>query len=189
MAKRKWSNLRGQVPDEPQEVSEREQTVRARVDVHRAKTMSELADEYKTLVEEEDFADRADKARSIEYEALERLILTQLKAVQEFSGHDTWQGDGQSFAPQYTPIPIVVDKTALIAYIREHGMEALLDLGYPKLRSLVTSRLDEITTMTPGQRAVLPPDALSQPLPGVKIFLKTGVRWTGKTARPLDEKE
>jgi len=190
---RKWTNLPGEVPAEVIEVSEKELAIRAAADERRAgvyedpldgqmlprraKTMNELAQEYRDLCEEEEFEDLASKRRAILFEALERLIGEQLKIVQEMSGQDTWRGEGQLFSPQVTPIPVVHDKAALAKYIEDNKLQSLLTLEYPRLKSLVIDKLEELTAMTPKQRAA-ETSTLSDPLPGVKIFVKQGVHRT-----------
>src|ERR1041385_3404928 len=116
--KRKWSNLAGQVPDEPKPPTERELKIRTRCDELRglaldpdgrpvpAKSMRDLAADYAALVEEESFEELAAKKRSVEYEALERVILDELNRVQELSGQDMWRGEGQTFSPKFNVVPI-----------------------------------------------------------------------------------
>ena len=175
---RKWSNLKGDVPEQEVEVSERELAIRAKTDEWRGESMAELAIEYQQLVEEEEFATLAAKQRSIMYEALERLILDELKRVEEVSGQDMWRGEGQTFSPKTTVIPVVTDKAEVMKYLKDTGQEALLTLEYPRLKSLVTDALEAIALMTPAQRAELVGVTLDKPLPGVKIFIKNGVHRT-----------
>lgn len=183
---RKWSNLKGQVPEAPVELSEREIKVRAAMDERRIvvtedglrpATMKDYAAEYAGLCEEEDFESLAGKDRSVKYEALERLIRAELTRVEEISGQDTWRGEGQTFSPKTTPIPVVVDKTALMQYIKDEGLESLLELPSPRLKSMVTDKLEELVAMTPAQRAAQTA-TLEQPIPGVKVWLMPGIHRT-----------
>jgi hypothetical protein len=174
---RKWSNLKGAVPEQPVELSARELQIREDMAKHTGKAMRELAQEYQGLVEEEEFADLATKKRGVAYEALERLIGTELERVKDFSGQDTWRGEGQTFSPKISVIPVVADKGALMQHIRATGQEALLTLEYPKLKSLVVNILEELAVMTPAQRAVCTIN-LEEPIPGVKLFIKPGVHRT-----------
>jgi len=177
--KRQWTNLKGAVPEEVVEVSEKELAIRAATDERRNKSMKELAAEYQGLVEEEEFADLAAKKRDIEYQALERLIGDELKRVQELSGQDTWRGEGQMFSPKISIIPVVADKETLTKFIKDEGMEALLTLEYPRLKSLVVSTLEKFATMTPEERAALPSGVtIATPVPGVKLFIKNGIHRT-----------
>lgn len=199
MAKRKgraWSNLPGQVPDEPVPVTERELAIRKRADELRglaldpatnqplaAKTMRELAQEYASLVEEEDFESLAHKQRSVAYEALERVILAELARVEELSGQDTWRGEGQTFSPKFLPIPVITDRAALLRWIKEQGHEEyLLDVKDSRLKEVVLAALntDAAAAMTPGERAQLRPGepASGQPPPGVTVFVRRGINRT-----------
>lgn len=139
--------------------------------------MNELALEYAGRVEEEEFETLASKKRSIEYEALERVILEQLRRVYELSGQDTWRGEGQLFSPQTTIIPVVYDKNKLMQYIKDSKQEHLLTIDGGRLKSLVVEVLESFQTMTPEERAEQTATPL-EPLPGVKLFLKNGVHRT-----------
>lgn len=174
---RKWTNLPGTVPEEIVELSEKELAIRKATDERRAKSMSELAAEYGDLCEEEEFADLAKKARDIVYEALERLIGDQLKRIQTLSGQDTWRGDGQLFTPKISVIPLVADRTALMQYLKDTKQESLLTLEFPRLKSLTTTVLDDLESMTPAERS-LSTVTYTEPLPGVKLYLKHGIRRT-----------
>lgn len=192
---RKWSNLEGQLPEEPKPLTDREVAIRAETDklrgeavdpdtgqLYPAKTMKELAEDYASLVEEEDFEDLAHKKRSVNYEALERVMLAELQRVQEFSGQDMWRGEGQTFSPKFVVIPVITDMVALEAWIEEKGYEYLYEIGSGKLKNLVIEALDTdaAAAMTPAERANLKPGeaASGQPPPGVSVFLRKGVNRT-----------
>ena len=189
MAKnRKWSNLKGQIPDEPVEVNPRELLVREEADKWRGADgkdhdMSELAREYQSLCEEEEFEDLARKVRSVKYEGLERVIRERLEKVMELSGQDMWRGEGQVFSPKYQPIPTIADRTALVAWLKEKGIyQDLLILDTDAVVKMTKEALDTdmAVTLTPGERAKLQPGdpASGQPPPGVSVFFRKGVNRT-----------
>lgn len=190
---RKWSNLQGQVPEEPVEVSPRELKVRAKADALRAERvpMKTLAQDYAALVEEEEFEEIAKKKRAIDYDALERVILDELTRVEELSGQDTWRGEGQTFSPKFTPIPTVFDKKSLLSWIHENNLDDLLDIHYSRLKSVVIEALktDLAATMTPAQRAALKPGepGSGQPPPGVSVYLRKGINHTMPKVRQLED--
>lgn len=193
---RKWSNLEGQLPDEPVALTERETKIRAEADKLRglaidektgqpfvAKTMKELAEEYSVLCEEEDFESLAHKERSVKYESLERVIYSELQKVEQLSGQDSWRGAGQTFSPKFTVIPIVTDKARLIHWIKTNGHEEyLLDVKESRLKEVVLAALntDAAAAMTPAERANLKAGeaASGQPPPGVTVFMRKGVHRT-----------
>ena len=192
---RKWSNLEGQIPEEPVVLSEREQKIRDECDKLRgfavdpttnepiaAKSMKELAQEYASLVEEESFEELAQKTRSVQYEALERVIYGELQRVKDMSGQDMWRGEGQTFSPQFSVIPIISDKAALEQWIEENGYEYLYEIHSGRLKNLVVEALDTdaAAVLTPAERANLKPGqpASGQPPPGVSVFLRKSVHRT-----------
>lgn len=175
---RKWSNLHGHIEEAVVEVTEHELAIRAKADEWRGESMNDLAAGYQALVEEEEFEELAAKKRSIAYEALERLIGDELKKVEELSGQDMWRGEGQTFSPKTTPIPVVYDKAALMKHIADTGQQSLLSLSGPTLRALVNDALEAIVLMTPAERAALVNVALDKPVPGVKLYLLKGVHRT-----------
>ncbi len=176
---RKWSNV--PLPEQPEpELTERELKIRASMDERASKTMRELADEYQEACEEEEFETLAQAKRSVLYEALERLIGRQLTRIQEETGHDNWKSaDIGTFSPSTTVIPIVHDRHALMKHIKDQGLESLLTLESPKLRSLIADVIEGVEKMSPAERAELNPN-LEEPIPGVKVWKKRGVRFTPK---------
>lgn len=188
---RKWSNLDGKIPDEPVKVDERELKVRAEMDKarfvetgdgSRPATMRDFALEYASLCEEEAFEDKARKLRSVRYEALERIIRQELAKIQEMAGTDMWRGEGQTFSPKFTIIPVVTDKAALRRWVDDNDMTEMLELPGSKLKEVLTECMDSdlAATMTPAQRAALKPGmpGSMQPPPGVAVFMKKGVNRT-----------
>ena len=176
---RKWSNLTGQLPEPPVELDARELAVRADMDLYRGKPMRELAQEFQGVCEESDFAALEEKKRSVKNAALERLIRDELKKVEELSGQDMWRGEGWTFSPKNTVIPIVSDRAAFLAWIRSTGRESFLDVSPPRIKSIVVDALneDEAVTLTPSERAVLAagePGSCAPP-PGITVFLLPGI--------------
>jgi len=185
---RKWSNLRGVLPEVEEELSDREQAIRKEVgerlagvnekgEPRAAKTMRELAQEYLGIKSESEFFEAEQRARDIKKEALERLVQDELKKVEEMSGQDTWRGEGILFSPKTSVIPVVKDRAALMKYLEDTKQTALLTLEYPRLKSLVVGKLEELVAMTPAERSEQTA-TLQNPIPGVEILLKRGVRPT-----------
>lgn len=177
---RKWSNTGLQ--EEPVELSERELKIRAATAERDAKTLKDLAEEYLGLIEEEEFEELAQKARSITYEALDRRIRTELVKVKDLSGHDTWRGEGMTFSPKTLLIPVVKDKKALRDWVKASGREDMMEIGAPKLKSIVVDAMntDDAADMTPGERAKLKAGepASGAPPPGVEVYTRPGVNAT-----------
>jgi len=186
---RKWSNLKGQVPDAPEtQPSEWMQEVFKAKDARQTKSMDELQQEYGELVA----ADEADKAaaseRNIKYAALDRRILEELEKVKQVSGQDMWRGNGHTFSPKFSPRPVVEDKQALRAWITETGQEDQLELPTGRLNAIIAECMntDLAAILTPAQRATLRPGdpGSGMPPPGIKLFLQTSVHHTSAKAKP-----
>ena len=194
---RKWSNQKDKLPAPPAESSQWMDKVFAAKDERKDKTMAELAEEYKGLVEEEKFEELARKARNIIYEALERRMLEELEKVEQLSGQDVWRGGPGTFSPKFTPRPTVTDQAALDAWIVENKLESLLTLPSGRLSSIVAEAYDPdaAASMTPAQRAALKPGmpGSALPPPGVSVFLARGVNYTkpgnGRVRNPDEEGE
>jgi hypothetical protein len=93
------------------------------------------------------------------------------------SGQDAWRGEGQLFTPKTTPIPVVYSKADLLKFIEDNKLQSMLDISGPRLKSLVVDKLEELIAMSPAQRAE-EVSTLDKPIPGVKIFIKTGINRT-----------
>lgn len=198
---RPWSNLEGQIPEEPKPKTERELAIERRCDELRGLavnpktgqpfeklTMKELALGYGDLEEEAEFEDLAKKTRSVEYEAHERVIRDELQRIQELSGQDTWRGEGHTFSPKNLPVPIITNRAALEAWIEENGHEYLWDIHGGRLKEIVLAALntDAAINMTPTERAALKPGepASGVPPPGVSVFLKKSINHRGPARKP-----
>lgn len=192
---RKWSNLKGIVPDDPEQVVLTEWMIKVleAKDERQAKSMQELQDEWSDLEEEEAFAELAQSERNIKYAALERRILEELEKVKAVAGTDMWRGERKTFSPKLTLRPTVNDLSALMQWIHDTGQESQLSLPAPRLKSIVCEAMDTdaAVSMTPAERAALKPGAPAsgQPPPGVKVFLQTGVNHTTvkKAGPPPDD--
>lgn len=191
---RKWSNLKGQIPDAPVEVSEHTEKIFAARDERRGRPLAELADEWADLEEEEAFAKLAEEKRNIIYAALEGLILDALKTVKDVAGTDMWRGERKTFSPQFTPRPTVKDPAALRKWIEDTGQHDQLSLSAPRLKAIVCEALDTeaAAAMTPAQRAQLKPGDPSSGVapPGVEVFLQQTVHHTTvkrASAVPVDD--
>lgn len=186
---RKWSNVN--VPNEPVTLTDREVAIRAEADKLRGmgrdekgeqlkpKTMRELAQEYKGLLEEEGFETLAQKTRSIQYEAYERVIRDELTKIEEMTGQDMWRGENMTFSPKNILIPVITDRAALRKWIEDTGQQDILEIPGPKLKSIVTEAMDTdgAATLTAEERHALKPGEPSsgQPPPGVSVFIRKGV--------------
>lgn len=189
MAKtRKWSNLKGTLPEAPpKESTEWMQKVFAAKDERAGKTMNELALEYADLEEEEAFAELAASERNIKYAAIERRVLEELAKVEELAGTDMWRGEGQTFSPKNTLRPVIKDPGALMQWIKDTGQEDQLTLPDSRLKNIVAEALstDAAAMLTPAQRAQLKPGdpASGACPPGVEAYLQIGVHHTSNKPR------
>jgi len=184
---RKWSNIAEAVPEEEKPLSEREIAVRKLMDElrvvkaedqdDRPATMKDFAQEYGSLAEEDDFAGKEAKRRSIRFEALERLIMPELRRIEEMSGQDKWRGEGQTFSPRTTIIPQIADRDAFHKYLKETNQEELFTVKDSKVRELVEDAIKAVEEMSPEERAESKFNLL-EPLPGVKLFIKKSVHRT-----------
>lgn len=187
------AHLLGKIPDAPVEISERMSKVLAEKDKRRTKddgtpyTMDDLAGEYGSLEEEEEFEDLAKTARSVVFEALERRILEELERVKTIAGTDMWRGQGQTFSPKYVLNVHVDDPIALRRWIKDTDQEHVLSIPAPRLKSIVAEALNpEIAvSMTPEQRIALKPGAPGsmQPPPGVSVTMHTTINHTNSAAK------
>lgn len=192
---RQWSNLKGQLRPDPEQVelSERMKRVLKEKDERAAKSMNDLALEFASLEEEEAFEALAAHERNIKFEAIERRILEELQKIQDMAGTDMWRGDGHTFSPKYHPRPIVTDPGKLLTWIHDTGQDSLLRLLPPTLQSIVGEALntDLAATLTPAQRAAMQPGSAGSgtPPPGVDVVLRTTVnhRGPGKKRRQGDD--
>jgi len=183
---RKWSNLKGVVPDKPQVTDERLQRVLKLRDERRGKDMDALAQEWNELEAADALAKFEQSKRNEKYDAIERLILDQIETVvKPAAGTDLWRSNSNqgTFSPKFTPIAVVTDKTALRKWIEDTNQEHLLEVPKGALNDLVREALDPAlaATLTPDQRALLKPGDPSSgaPPPGVTVFLDQAVHHTG----------
>lgn len=186
---RKWSNLKGQVPDAPvNETTEWMQEVFREKDARKDKSMDELQEEYAQLSEADEAAEAERAKRNIKYAALDRCILTKLEDVKKVSGQDMWRGNGHTFSPKFSPRPVVEDKAALRAWIKETNQEDQLELPTGRLNAIIAECMntDLAKILTPAQRAMLRPGDPGSgiPPPGIKLFLQTSVHHTSPKVRP-----
>lgn len=187
------AHLLGKVPDAPVEISERMTRVLAEKDKRRTKadgtsyTMDDLAAEYGSLEEEEEFEDLARTERSVTFEALEKRILEELERVKSIAGTDMWRGQGQTFSPKHVLNVHVTDAVALRRWIKETDQEHVLSIPAPRLKSIVAEALNPelAVAMTPEQRILLKPGAPGsmQPPPGVSVTLHTTINHTNSAAK------
>lgn len=187
---RKWSNLKGQVPDAPTaEPSEWMERVFKEKDARQTKTMSELQEEYAELVAADEAAEEAKSERNIKYAALDRRILEELDKVKQVSGQDMWRGNGHTFSPKFSPRPVVEDPVAFMKWIHDTNQQDQLTLPTGRLNAIIAECMDTslASILTPAQRALLAPGdpGSGMPPPGIKLFLQTSVHHTSpKAAKP-----
>lgn len=190
---RKWSNLKGSLPDIEEALSPRLTLVLQAAQDRAALTMLELSREYAKLEEQADAAKEADTARNIHFEALDLLILKALEHIKAVAGTDTWHGEGHTFSPQYMPHPLVKSPELLLEWIHETGQEEQLSLPKGRLNAIVKEALDAelAASLTPAQRALLTPGAPGsfQPPPGVEVYLRTTVHHTGPRKRKEESED
>ncbi len=187
------AHLIGKIPDAPVELSERQQRVFAEKDKRRIKEdgspveLRDLALEYGSLEEEEEFEDLARTERSVVFEALERRILEELEKVKGIAGTDMWRGEGQTFSPKHVLNVHVTDPQALRRWIKETDQEHILSVPAARLKSIVGEALNpELSSvMTPAERAKLTPGqpGSMQPPPGVSVSLHHTVNHTNSARK------
>jgi hypothetical protein len=190
---RKWSNLKGQIADDPEQVelTPRMRTVLQEVDKRRMKEngdpvgMNDLALEWSGLEEEEAFEELRKSERNVTFEALERRILEELERVKEVAGTDLWRGEGQTFSPKYMLNVHVTDPVALLQWVKDTQQEHLLTIPVGRLKGIVGEAMntDVAAALTPAERAAMKPGApgSGQPPPGVGVTLHTTVHHTSST--------
>jgi hypothetical protein len=179
---RKWSNLKGQIPDAV-DLSPRAQLVIAEADKRRGQTtMDDLAIEWNSLEEEEAFESFARDQRNIYYDALTKRILEELDKVKTLAGTDLWRGQDQTFSPKHMLNLRVTDPVALRRWVEETDQNHLLSIPSGRLKGIVGEAMntDIAAAMTPAERAKLKPGmpGSGQPPPGVEVSLFTTVHHT-----------
>jgi hypothetical protein len=195
--KRAWAHMVGKLPappvEETVEISEHMKKVFEAQDERRDKNMEELVKEYEGLDDAEVLASVESSKRAIKYQALERIIYERLKKVKEASGQDMWRNAEHTFSPRFIPRPVVENPQALLAWVREKNMEALLTLPSGRLNSIIAEAYNEdiVAILSPDQRATLEPGDPGSfaPPPGVKVFLQEGVHHTSKRKKPTAEED
>lgn len=195
---RAWSNLKGVIPDAPEQVELTPRTIKVieEADKRRVKlvdeqehpvTMDDLAKEWSGLEEEEEFEELAKTQRNIIYDALTRRILEELEHVKAVAGTDMWRGDGQTFSPKFALNIKVTDPIALRKWVEETGQQHLLTIPRGRLNGIVAEamKLDTAAALTPAERAALKPGqpGSGQPPPGVEVTLFTTVHHTNPSKR------
>lgn len=180
---RKWSNLKGTVPQVPVEISPRQEQVFQQRDERRGQGMPDLTTEWAKLEAADTVAADAQSKRNITYDALEVLMLEELEKIQTLSGQDQFRGPDGTFSPKNTLYPTVKDEAALKAWVIESGMSSMLELPRPRLASIVAAAYDMTNAdlLTPAARAGLKPGQpmSGMPPPGVEVFIKTTVHHAG----------
>lgn len=194
MAKqRKWSNMRGQLPERPVELSPRELAIRAHKDTLNDHALPELQAAWSALDAVEASVAVESRKRSIEYAALERRVLEELKKIEALAGTDQYKGALGTFSPKYNVEPSVENNDVLTEWAKKNGFEELLSLPSGKLKEIVTDALDKnaATSLSVPQRAALTPGSAGslQPPPGVKLFMHTTVSFTSKKVALPDDDE
>lgn len=187
--KQVWSTLG--LKEQPVEISERELAIRAEADrlrglgsdpktgePHKKLTMAELDDEYESLDEEAEFAELQAKARSIKYEALERVMLEELAKIEEISGQDKFRRGNVTISPSPMIIPSVENVEVFEQWVRDSKMDDLFVTEVPgsKIKMLVNEAFDPkvAESLTVKERAALVAGAPGscQPPPGLKVYIK-----------------
>ena len=191
--KRKWSNLKGVVPNEPQETSsERFGRVLKEKDNRKTRTLLQLAEERDHLKSLQTIAKDTEKERNILFDAIEMRVLEELEKVKATAGTDMWRGpQNQTFSPKYTPYAYVTDKEKLRQWVKDQQLEHLLELPSNVLGNLVKEALnpDLAAMVPPNLRSQLKPGMAGsmQPPPGVGVYLRTTVHATSGSKTEEDE--
>lgn len=186
--KRAWANLKGTLPDASEnQPDEYTQKVLVAKDARQGQTLAEMAQEWATLEEEEEFEDRTRYERNIKYRALELRILEELETVKAVAGTDIWRGEGQTFSPKHMLNVRITDPRALRDWVEQTGQQDQLTLPIGRLKAIVGEALDTdaAANMTPAQRSTLKAGdpASGAPPPGVAVALHTTVHHTSGTRK------
>jgi|SRR5579859_2184816 len=174
MAKpRKWSNLEGQLPAPPsQDPPEWVQKILDAKDFRHDYTLADIEAEFAALDKEEERAKAEASDRNIRYAALESLALDRIKA----DGIDLWRGKLFSISPRFALHANVIDKAALVEWVKTTDRAELLSVMPGTVTSLAGQALDleAAAAMTPAQRAEIKPGEPGSGAtpPGIAVFLR-----------------
>lgn len=162
----KWAKYRGQLepfvgaPEWHAKVEAEMRRVLDEADEARGANPGWLGRQYVEVRREKERAKAELKEINVREEALVRLLNT---AMEDDELNRVELADGVSLTLSDEPYPGVEDRQKLFAYIKRTGQTALLSVHFQTLRALVKAELES------GRPAP----------PGVKIWLKTGIRPRG----------
>lgn len=128
----------------------------------------ELKDFYLHHRDELDKLNEQAKRYGLVVEACTRLFV---ERFEEQGESNVKFDDGVSLGHSVEPYPFVKDQSALLAWVKAHGLEAMLTLNYQTMASLVKERLE---------------GKVNEPLPdGVDVYMKDKLSCRGrKNERP-----
>lgn len=146
----KWDALKDKFPALPADAG-RMDLLKAHLDAWRDKTTAELVDLYEARRSEQEELQDLAKAKGLEAEAAETLLLEKIAAV----GMDRITRNGRNYTPVTEPWPVIQDKAALLAY-GTNGHPEVLTYAHGTVKSLMKAFLE-------GE---------GEKLPGVDVYMK-----------------
>jgi hypothetical protein len=161
----KYTHLRGKLPTLPQDESYQSRVTEERQRVLGTADSTGANTAYLTRL----YADARGRKATIEeelsrvnltLEALEQMIVERLQEDQQTS---LKLADGASIYLTDDIRPSVKDRDGVVAWLKSTGQEALLSVNPQTLKGLVRNLLEN------GQDL----------MPGVEVFLKTGIKFSG----------
>lgn len=173
----KWAHLRGKVPVEK---TERQQDVEAKLKEYGGKPIDDLTKTYNEKVSKAKELAAEAKDLKVEAESLDILIRKKLDA----EGADAFRINGYTWSETFEPYPIAEDPAAIVKYFKEHGMEDQLALTTTELASRLktfvkaeaeNNELQIETKEEPGPDGPMTITIVRSQIPGVRVFLKTGL--------------
>lgn len=154
----KWSSHRGDLPAAPVEEKNAAKVNRAADEYRTLDDAAAWMREIASLEEEKDRLEATVSDINVRLEALSRLMLAKLEALDTSSLKNAVLG--RTFYRQDEPYPQVVDKDAVNEWYEQQNMGHVRQVPWPSLKAEIKRQLEE------GEAFV----------PGVKVYLKSSVR-------------
>lgn len=144
MAKRDWSWLKGKYPS-LSDAPEHDEVIAAAMEVHRSKSIEELAAQANTIEDEKADVERTLAGINAELTAIERLME---RAFEATSVEKIVIG-GYAFSPSLKPTAKITDPVAWLAWVNEEMPEILM-VHAGKRDAIVALALEAGEDVPPG---------------------------------------